>query len=250
MNTQRPNPRPSVIGFTLIELLVVIAIIAILAGMLLPALGKAKSKAHDTACKNNLKTLAVSAMMYSQDYDDITPISYGATTVVGPEGIWYRALASYAGKTGNLGAGRAGKVFECPGFKPFAAQNTPGYLPNLGICYGQNQFLTQMPATKVRFAQVADPSETQIHADTDGYNAVNYRDNLTIAQINSVGINSTLYRHNGGMETSGVANQYVKGMGLPRGPTSGTANLNWVDGHVSSLKWSNNISRLFTIERD
>ena len=84
MHTTYSPQRRRLAGFTLIELLVVIAIIAILAGMLLPALAKAKTKAHGILCLSNGKQLMLAWSLYSGDNRERICPSTGLGGLVDP----------------------------------------------------------------------------------------------------------------------------------------------------------------------
>lgn len=114
--------------FTLIELLVVISIIAILAGMLLPALNSAKKKANAIACVGNLRQSMFFVTQYAGDFSGWLPPAYYAS---GTKVYWVNHLT-------NSGYVRESswKTFQCPSFFP---QNSFGMVVTYGRSYGMNR---------------------------------------------------------------------------------------------------------------
>jgi prepilin-type N-terminal cleavage/methylation domain-containing protein/prepilin-type processing-associated H-X9-DG protein len=98
-------------GFTLVELLVVIAVIAILASMLLPALGSAKAKAGGVRCQSNLRQCGLSTALYAQDHRGLVRLQ----TALEATNTWALTLATNQ----NL----AGSVFLCPTYPPTQMTN-------------------------------------------------------------------------------------------------------------------------------
>ena len=167
-------------AFTLIELLVVIAIIAILAGMLLPALSKAKVKAQQIKCLSNYKQLQLCWQMYADDHNDALPpnesLSGGLTdraAYIATARSWLRGNAWSDTTDVNIRAGvlfrynSSSGIYKCPGDK--STVRDQGKTPRLRTV-AMNIFMNHNPDLSDRrfwhrLAQLPFPSKAFVFID-------------------------------------------------------------------------------------
>ena len=205
--------------FTLIELLVVIAIIAILAGMLIPSLGKAKNFATKTQCLGNTKQLVSIFILYADESNGFTPSSYwfGSGTVAKPNYYFLNGLATrynISKSTGTTAKDQAYKngIFRCPAEPDFSYLGRP---MKTSFGHNVNPFKHYTTSKRVKLYQLRKPSRVMMLGENWG--------NCAISMLWSGSIKPTDPKYSG---TTGMADAAFR--------HDNTINIGYADGHVSN----------------
>lgn len=170
------NHRKTAQNFTLIELLVVIAIIAILAGMLLPALNSARESARKIECANNMRQLNQFVMQYGMDNGDVIMLSMYPTNVKWQSILQKAGYFKDGAKNPEPTVGDksyAPKLVQCPSWKgPWTVGGTTGLYPRVDVffVYGLNENIAPVSGTPNKTAKYKTPTLTMIMAEIENSN--------------------------------------------------------------------------------
>lgn len=232
-------------SFTLIELLIVISIIAILAGMLLPALNKAREMAGGTACKSNQKQLGLWLQSYQDDYSDYLLKSFGVFPDP-PEypdtkfnwSPWHEYLLYRNARTIFKQKNVTKSVLYCPSDKAAGARKWTYYHTQMWTSYGYNCFLGKgektpsLPSSTggvdkrlLKFSILRGTSPAKILVTGDEWKYKWYHDAtaMTTLLLEEKKLSA-------GKSDSGTTNYAAHSDGM---------NVLWGDGHVAGLKDQN-----------
>jgi prepilin-type N-terminal cleavage/methylation domain-containing protein len=218
-------------GFTLIELLVVVAIIAVLAGLLLPALNRAQARAHAVSCLNNLKQLQIAWQMYVDDHGGKLPENYADLST----GVWRSSSNSWTGPSSapfdlddsairqgafsRLGYIRATAMFRCPADDSEARRRD-----------GKSAGVPRSRSYSMNGNFAGRPQEAQFVFD---------RENLT---YNPSKVFVFIEEHEDSIDDAQFLvwpNPDDRWVNLPAGRHDRIGILSFADGHVEQWKWPN-----------